>query len=94
MIALADAIDDYLASKYLVEPLRRADLTMISDGGAAIVVTSADRAGDLAKPPVYVLGMAEQTALRGDQNPRITPEMLAQERRDMIDWEYKQEWEC
>jgi Phage Terminase len=36
----------------------------------------------------------ERITLRGDQNPRITPEMLAQERRDMIDWEYKQEWEC
>jgi acetyl-CoA acetyltransferase len=62
-------IDDYLASPYLVEPLRRPDLTMISDGGAAIVVTSAARAADRPKAPVYVLGMAEQTALRGDQNP-------------------------
>jgi acetyl-CoA acetyltransferase len=62
-------IEDYLASDYLVEPLRRADLTMISDGGAAIVLTSAERARDLPKAPVYVLGIAEQTALRGEQNP-------------------------
>jgi acetyl-CoA acetyltransferase len=62
-------IDDYLNSPYMVEPLRRSDLTMISDGGAAIVLTSADRARDLRKKPVYVLGMAEQTALRGEQNP-------------------------
>lgn len=62
-------IEDYLASDYLVEPLRRSDLTMISDGGAAIVLTSAERARDLRKAPVYVLGIAEQTALRGEQNP-------------------------
>jgi acetyl-CoA acetyltransferase len=61
-------IEDYLASDYMVEPLRRADLTMISDGGAAIVLTSAERARDLRKAPVYVLGIAEQTALRGEQN--------------------------
>jgi acetyl-CoA acetyltransferase len=62
-------IEDYLASPYLAEPLRRADLTMISDGGAAIVLTTAERARDLRKTPVNVLGIAEQTALRGEQNP-------------------------
>lgn len=62
-------IDDYLASDYFVAPLRRPDLTMISDGGAALVLTSAAKARDLRKPPVYVLGMAEQTALRAEQNP-------------------------
>ena len=36
----------------------------------------------------------ERIMLRGDQNPRITPEMLEQERRDMIAWEFRQEWEC
>jgi acetyl-CoA acetyltransferase len=63
------SIDDYLASDYMVAPLRRSDLTMISDGGAAIILTTAERARHLRKPPVYLLGMAEQTALRGDQNP-------------------------
>jgi acetyl-CoA acetyltransferase len=62
-------IDDYLAADPLVAPLRRADLTMISDGGAAIVLTTAERAADRASKPVYVLGMAEHAALRADQNP-------------------------
>jgi len=61
-------IDDYLNMPIWVEPLRRPDLTMISDGGAALVLTTAERAKHLAKTPVYVAGMAEQTALRGDQN--------------------------
>ena len=58
-------MEDYLASPYLVEPLRRPDVTMISDGGAAIVLTSAERAADLPRRPVYLLGTAETTALSG-----------------------------
>ncbi len=63
------SIEDYLASPYLVEPLRRPDLTMISDGGAAVLVTRSDRADDFRAKPVHLLGMAQQTGLRSDQNP-------------------------
>jgi acetyl-CoA acetyltransferase len=63
------SIEDYLASPYIVEPLRRADLTMISDGGAAVVVTRSDRTDSFRPAPIYLLGMAQQTALRNDQNP-------------------------
>ncbi|WP_211368102.1 thiolase family protein [Microbacterium rhizomatis] len=62
-------IDDYLATPYVVAPLRRSDLTMISDGGAAVIMTSAERARDLPQIPVYIASMAQQSALRGDQNP-------------------------
>lgn len=62
-------IEDYLAQPYAVEPLRRPDLTMVSDGGAAIVLTRADRAADFRRPPVYLLGMAQRSGLRSDQNP-------------------------
>jgi acetyl-CoA acetyltransferase len=59
-------IDDYLAKPYMVEPLRREDVTMISDGGVALIVTSAERAKDFPNKPVYVLGMAENTEIQGD----------------------------
>jgi acetyl-CoA acetyltransferase len=62
-------IDDYLASRYIVQPLRRPDICMVSDGGAAFIVTSAERAATLKHPPAYVLGMSEQAALRYLQNP-------------------------
>jgi len=63
------SIEEYLAMDYLVEPLRRPDLTMISDGGAALILTTRERARDLRKTPVHVKAIAEQTALRADQNP-------------------------
>lgn len=60
--------DDYLNSRYIVEPLHLFDMCLITDGGACLIVTSAERARDLRKPPVYVMGMAENTGLRDFQN--------------------------
>jgi acetyl-CoA acetyltransferase len=62
-------IEQYLASEYLVEPLRRADVTMLSDGGVALIVTRAERAKDFPNKPVYVLGMSEQSQIRGEFSP-------------------------
>lgn len=62
------SIDDYLAAPYLVDPLRRADLCMISDGGACLIVAAADKARDLTGKPVQVMGIAQQTGLRDRQN--------------------------
>jgi acetyl-CoA acetyltransferase len=49
-------IDDVLASPYEVEPVHRGEVCLVTDGGAACVVTSAARARDLHHPPVYILG--------------------------------------
>lgn len=62
-------IDDYLAKPYMVDPLRRDDVTMISDGGVALIVTSAERAKDFPNKPIYILGMAENSEIVGDQFP-------------------------
>jgi acetyl-CoA acetyltransferase len=64
----AFSLDDYFASPALVRPLRRADLTMISDGGAALIVTDAERALGYPKQPVYLLAGAQGTGLRLYQN--------------------------
>jgi acetyl-CoA acetyltransferase len=63
------SMEEYLDKPYMVEPLRREDVTMISDGGAALVMTSAERAGQLAQPAVHVLGMAQRTALHSQRAP-------------------------
>lgn len=52
-------VDDVLSSRLISAPLHLLDCCIISDGGGAIVVTSAERAKDLAKPPVLVLGCGE-----------------------------------
>jgi acetyl-CoA acetyltransferase len=49
-------VDDVLASPMECSPLHRLDCCLVTDGAGAFVMTSADRARDLARPPVYVLG--------------------------------------
>lgn len=55
-------VDDVLASRVISDPLHLLDCCIISDGGGAVVVTSAERARDLAKPPVLLLGAGEALA--------------------------------
>ncbi len=45
---------DYNASPYIVEPLRRLDCSISVDTSVAVILTRADRAKDLKKPPVYL----------------------------------------
>ena len=55
-------VDDVLASGFVAEPLHRLECCLVTDGAAAIVVTSADRARDRARPPVHVLGAASHAS--------------------------------
>jgi acetyl-CoA acetyltransferase len=52
-------VDDVLASPMVASPLHSLDCCIRSDGGGAVVIVSEERARDLAKPPVHVLGAAE-----------------------------------
>lgn len=52
-------LDDYLASPMLADPLRMFDSCLISDGGAAYITTTIERARDLAQPPAVVAGVGE-----------------------------------
>ncbi|MGA4689082.1 MAG: thiolase family protein [Rhodococcus sp. (in: high G+C Gram-positive bacteria)] len=47
---------DYLSSPMIASPLRAADCCLISDGAGAVVVTTVERARDLARIPVVVAG--------------------------------------
>ncbi|RYY28486.1 MAG: thiolase family protein [Sphingomonadales bacterium] len=48
--------EDILASRLVADPYRLLDCAMTAEGGAAIIVTSAERAKDLRKKPVNILG--------------------------------------
>ncbi|MEU5851182.1 thiolase family protein [Saccharopolyspora shandongensis] len=53
------ALADHQESRMIADPLRLLDCCLVSNGGIAILVTSADRAADLRQPPVHVLGFAQ-----------------------------------
>lgn len=50
-------IEQYVDQPYIVEPLRKLDCCLVNDGGVAYVLTSGERARDLARPPVLVAGV-------------------------------------
>jgi acetyl-CoA acetyltransferase len=52
-------VEDILASRMVSSPLSILDCCLVTDGGGALLVASAERAKDLRKPPVYLLGAGE-----------------------------------
>jgi acetyl-CoA acetyltransferase len=55
-------IEDVQCSRMMADPLTKRHCCLRSDGGGAVVLTSAARARDLAKQPVWVLGTGEATS--------------------------------
>ena len=53
------SFDDYHNSRWVAWPFHLFDCCLVTDSGAAIIVTTADRARNCAKEPVWVLGAAE-----------------------------------
>lgn len=50
---------DHQESRWVAEPLHLLDCCLVSNGAIAVVVTTADRAKDLARPPVHVWGWGQ-----------------------------------
>jgi len=73
-------VDDVLASRLVADPLHVLDCCVISDGGAACVVTTEERARDLPKPAAAVLGAAHAMThhLNISQMPDLTVTAAAQ----------------
>jgi acetyl-CoA acetyltransferase len=51
-------LDDYFASRMIVEPFRMLDICLESDGACAVLVTSREHARDLRHKPVHIMGGA------------------------------------
>ena len=52
-------VEEHHASRMISDPFRLFDCSLESDGGAAIIISAADRAKDLKKPLVTIMGVAE-----------------------------------
>ena len=68
------SLDDYHASRWVVEPLHLFDCCLVSNGGVAVIVTSAERARTLRRPPVYLRGFGQSApgdTGRSDRDPAV-----------------------
>lgn len=52
-------LQDHQDSRWVAEPFHLLDCCLVSNGGVAVIVTTAERAAALAQPPVHVLGWAQ-----------------------------------
>lgn len=52
-------IADVISARPVSDPFTVRDCCLVTDGGGAIVLTSADRARGLKKPPIFVLGAGQ-----------------------------------
>ena len=55
----AITVADVLSSRMIADPLHLLDCSLVSDGGAAVILTTADRARDFPHPVVSILGVGE-----------------------------------
>jgi acetyl-CoA acetyltransferase len=53
---------EHQESRMIVDPFHRLDCCGTTDGAGAVIVTSAERARDLAQRPVYVLGLGQHAS--------------------------------
>ncbi|MEX0666372.1 MAG: thiolase family protein [Acidimicrobiia bacterium] len=75
-------MEQYSKSPTIVAPFRKEDCCLISDGGGAVLMTSAERARDMAKPLVEVAGVGlgnSSTGTHWAQQPAFTstPQVFA-----------------
>ena len=74
-------IEDVVTSRMISSPLHVLDCCVITDGGGAVVIASAEVARSCKQRPVWVLGVGESVAHQGAG------------RRDLVYMAAKQSWE-
>lgn len=79
-------VDDHQASRMVVEPFHLLDCCLISDGGVAIILTSAERARDLKQKPVLISGMGQAYTT---QNMEREDWWYVPHQKDALDRAYK-----
>lgn len=71
-------VSDVVNSRMVSDPLHLLDCCLVTDGGGAFIVTSAERAKDLKKKPAYILGGGQAVAHPGIGNRDLTTIAAAQ----------------
>jgi acetyl-CoA acetyltransferase len=79
-------IDEVLDSRMVSTPLHARDCCLVTDGGGALVVVSAERARDLKRKPVYLQGFSESSNHRTvSAMPDLTSTVASQTSRLALD---------
>lgn len=52
-------VEDVLNSRMIAYPFHLLECCLVTDGGGALILTTADRAKDFPRPPVHILGTGE-----------------------------------
>jgi acetyl-CoA acetyltransferase len=73
------SIEDLLAQPYFADPLRRHDIAPITDGAAAIVLASGDKARELRENPAWITGIEHriETPILGARDLTTSPSTAA-----------------
>jgi len=58
-------LEDYLNSRWVVWPFHLLDCCQVTDGAAAAIITTAERARTLRQPPIYIMGFSQFQNSRG-----------------------------